>query len=131
MCLGLRLHFKLFPNSLRYWKLRIANVALVGHNFSSLWKWWNIGVCKCWLRLYFQISPNSLISWKVIFLSSIYFHMLSDCKDTFKLGVCRRAILWLNCQFSRKEIVTNVYATNLCCSTGNTVQAFLQIAKLH
>ena len=73
-CLGLRLYFSIFPNSLKYWKLRY-NFAVVGlHNFSNLWKWWNNGIFECYLRLYFQISPNSIKSWKI---DIVKFHLLS------------------------------------------------------
>ena len=110
------LYFNLFPNSLKYWKLGFVNVVPVGlHNFSSLWKWLNIGIFECQLRLYFQISPNSLELANWYFWVSLTFIFCQIVRTIFQAWyVCRRVNLWLNCQFSRKKMFTNVYATNLC-----------------
>ena len=41
-------YFNRFPNSRKCWKLGFVNVAVVGLcNFSSLWKWRNIGIFEC------------------------------------------------------------------------------------
>ena len=96
-------YFNFFPNSQKEnWKFAFVNVALVGlSNFFQFTKWQNIDF------LYFQISPNSLKSWKTQIFK---FHLLSyfvRLRILFQAWyVSRRweANLWLNCQFSKKEM---------------------------
>ena len=84
--LDFKLYFNLFPNSLKYWKLEFANVALVGlYNFLLLFiiGYESDGILGF---LIFSLGRTSRFlpitkAEKLIFLSSTYFHNLSDCKD--------------------------------------------------
>ena len=80
---GLRVYYKLFPNSQKDWKLAFADVAVVWLLvLSDSRKRWNIWIFECYLRLYFQVSLKQIKRLEIRFLNSTYFHTLSDCVRT-------------------------------------------------
>ena len=112
-----RLYFNLFPNSLKYWKLGFVNAAGRTSKFFQFMKvmeYWNF-----WM-LASALFPNFSQFTKECDIDIIEFHLLSYFVRLWRQLIfqawymCRRVNLWLNCQFSRKEMFLKVYATNWC-----------------
>ena len=101
MWVGLRLYFKIFTNSQKDWTLGFVYVAPVCllNFFANSWKrqYWDF-----WILLTFtfcQIVRTAFPAWYVYTTGG--------------------ANLWLNCQFSRKEMF--IFMQQNCVSLSNTI----------
>ena len=112
MWVGLRLYFKIFTNSQKDWTLGFVYVAPVCllNFFANSWKrqYWDF-----WILLTFtfcQIVRTAFPAWYVYTTGG--------------------ANLWLNCQFSRKEMFIFMQQVCVSLSAGNTVSKLSWGSKL-
>ena len=108
-----------FFNSSLNSKLRFLNAGLIGlHNFfqfMKVMKYWGFWMLTLTILPNFSQFTEEFENWYLWVLLTFTFCRI--VRTVFQTCyVCRKghANLWLNCQFSRKEIFINVYATNLC-----------------
>ena len=127
---GLRLYFELFLNLQKYWKLGFLNIALVGPLNVSIFinemKYWDFWMLAWAVLSNFSRFTEELENWN--FWIPLTFKFCQITRTVFQAWyVCRRrgVNLWLNCQFSRKEIFILMQQICVSLSAGNTVSKLI------